>query len=238
MNQHNVVSHEEWLAARLELLQEEKEFSKRREELTQKRRDLPWRKIEKTYEFDGPDGKESLADLFGSCRQMIIYHFMFGPEWSEGCKICSMFGDHYDPLDIHLRQRDVSLVTVSRAPYAQLREFQRRMNWRFKWVSSFESDFNWDFNVSFDQADLDAGNITYNYKSGTSFPMAEAPGISSFYKDDSGAVFHTYSAYSRGLENFLGIYNFLDIVPRGRDENSLPFSMAWVRHKDRYDETL
>lgn len=236
MTDHPVVSSDQWLAARKELLVNEKEFSRLRDELTQRRRDLPWERVKKEYTFDGPGGKETLAELFGSCSQLIIYHFMYGPDWPEGCKICSMFGDHYDPLVIHLKHRDVSLVTVSRAPLATLEAYRQRMGWSFKWVSSLESDFNWDYHVSFTQEDLDGGRANYNYTEGGKFPVPECPGISSFYKDADGNVFHTYSSFGRGLENFLGIYNFLDIVPKGRNEAGLPYPMAWVRHKDRYQD--
>jgi predicted dithiol-disulfide oxidoreductase (DUF899 family) len=233
---HPIVSNEEWLAARVELLKKEKELSRLRDELTQQRRDLPWEKVEKEYTFDGPHGREALADLFGECSQLIVYHFMYGPDWPDGCKICSMLGDHYDPLTIHLKHRDVSLVTVSRAPLATLEEYRRRMGWTFKWVSSLESEFNWDYHVSFSQEDLDAGTARYNYRDGAKFPATEGPGISAFSKSEDGEVFHTYSSFGRGLENFLGIYNFLDIVTKGRDEEGLPYGMAWVRHKDRYDD--
>lgn len=236
MANHTVVSSEEWLAARIELLQREKEFTRLRDELTQRRRDLPWERVDKEYTFDGGDGKETLADLFGRCSQLVVYHFMFGPDWPDGCKICSMFGDHYDPLVVHLKHRDVALVTVSRAPLAKLDAYKQRMGWSFKWVSSLDSDFNWDYHVSFKQEELDAGRAYYNYQEGARFPATEGPGISSFYKDDAGDVFHTYSSFGRGLENFLGIYNFLDIVTKGRDEDALPYPMAWVRHKDRYDD--
>ena len=236
MIDHPVVSSDQWLSARRQLLEKEKEFSRLRDELTQRRRDLPWEKVEKNYTFDGPNGKESLAELFGDCSQLVIYHFMYGPDWPEGCKICSMLGDHYDPLIIHLQHRDVTLVTVSRAPLATLQAYRQRMGWNFKWVSSLESDFNWDYHVSFRQQDLDAGRAYYNYQQGVKFPVTEGPGISSFYRDVDGDVFHTYSSFGRGLENFLGIYNFLDIVTKGRDEDEYPYPMAWVRHKDRYDD--
>ena len=233
---HAVVDAQQWEVARKELLAKEKEFTKLRDELTQLRRGLPWRKIEKNYTFDAPGGEESLADLFGDCSQLIVYHFMFDPDWPEGCKICSMLGDHYEPLVVHLKHRDVALVTVSRAPLETLSAFQQRMGWTFKWVSSHHSDFNRDFNVTFTQEELDSGQAYYNYQKGAKFPVTECPGISSFYSDDSGEVFHTYSSFGRGLENFLGIYNFLDIVTKGRDEEGLPYPMAWVRYKDRYGD--
>ena len=236
MADHEVVSSAQWLAARKELLIKEKEFTRLRDELTEQRRNLPWEKVEKQYTFDGPNGTETLAELFGNCSQLIIYHFMFGPDWQEGCKICSMLADHYDPLVIHLQHRDVTLVTVSRAPWATLQAYQQRMGWSFRWLSSLDSDFNWDYNVSFTQEDLDAGRGSYNYQDGVKFPVTECPGISSFYRDSSGNVYHTYSSFGRGLENFLGIYNFLDIVTKGRNEGGLSYPMAWVRHKDQYDD--
>ncbi len=230
------VDGDEWLAARKELLKKEKEFSRLRDELTQQRRNLPWESVEKQYTFEGPNGKESLADLFGDCSQLIVYHFMFGPNWKEGCKICSMMGDHYDPLVIHLKHRDVTLVTVSRAPLAMIEAFRKRMGWSFKWVSSRDSDFNWDYHVSFKPEELEAGSATYNYREGATFPANEAPGVSSFTRNEQGDVYHTYSSYGRGLENLLGIYNFLDIVAKGRDEDQLPYGMAWVRHRDQYED--
>ena len=236
MQSHPVVTSADWLVARKELLKKEKELSRLRDEMTQLRRELPWEKVEKRYVFDSVDGNETLSDLFAGRSQLIIYHFMFGPDWEEGCKICSMLGDHYDPITIHLAHRDVTLVTVSRAPVANLEAFKLRMGWKFKWVSSLESDFNWDFHVSFKPGEIESGKAYYNYQENAKFPVFEAPGISSFYKDDTGDVFHTYSSFGRGLENFLGIYNFLDIVPKGRDEQGLPYSMAWVRHHDKYDD--
>ena len=237
MSHHPVVSGEQWLAARRELLQKEKNFSKLRDELTRERQSLPWVRIEKSYTFDGTEGPETLADLFGESTQLIVYHFMFGPDWPEGCKICSMFGDHYDPLVVHLKARDVALVTVSRAPIATLENYKRRMGWNFKWVSALNNDFNWDFHVSFQQEDIDRGTAYYNYRENAKFPVTEGPGISAFFKDATGNVFHTYSSYGRGLENFLGIYNFLDIVTKGRDEDKLPYGLAWVQHKDRYGDS-
>lgn len=237
MTKNAVVTSDQWIAARKDLLSKEKELTRARDELTRLRRELPWRKVQRDYTFESAAGKESLADLFGARSQLVIYHFMFGPDWPEGCKICSMLGDHYDPLIIHLEHRDVSLVTVSRAPIETLLQYQQRMGWNFKWVSSLNSEFNWDYHVSFTQEQLDSGQAYYNYQEGAKFPVTECPGMSSFFKDESGEIFHTYSSFGRGLENFLGIYNFLDIVPKGRDENGLPYPMAWVRHKDQYDDS-
>lgn len=235
MRSPNVVSDAEWLTARKELLQKEKELSRQRDELTRLRQQLPWRKLDQAYEFDGPDGKRSLLDLFGDQSQLLIYHFMFGPDWKEGCKACSLVADHYDPLVIHLKARDVSMVTVSRAPIATLEDYKQRMRWNFEWVSSLNNSFNQDFGVTFTEEEKNESRMNYNYSLG-SFPVTECPGVSSFARNDDGEIFHTYSAYARGLENLLGIYNLLDLVPKGRDEVELPYGMAWVRHHDQYED--
>jgi predicted dithiol-disulfide oxidoreductase (DUF899 family) len=232
MTMHKVVSKAEWLAARQELLVKEKEFSRLRDELSQRRRDLPWEKVDKEYVFEGPDGKETLADLFADRSQLIVYHFMYDPDWDEGCKSCSYIADHYNPSIVHLKHRDVAMVTVSRAP--KLEAFKKRMGWGFKWVSSFGSDFNWDFHVSFKPEDVARKQVYYNYKI-QSFPVAEGPGISVFYKDEAGTVFHTYSSFSRGLDMFITAYHLLDIVPKGRDEAGFSYGMQWLRHHDRYE---
>ena len=232
---HEIVSREKWLATRKELLKKEKEFTRLRDNLSAERRDLPWVKVEKNYVFDGPNGKETLANLFGGHSQLIVYHFMFNPDWSEGCKSCSLLADHYNPAIVHLKHRDVSMVTISRAPLEKLLAFRKRMGWTFKWVSSFGNDFNRDFNVTFTADELERKAANYNYKSGA-FPVAEAPGISVFFKDGEGNIFHTYSSYARGLDIFIGTYNLLDIVPKGRDEDGLHYSMEWIRHHDRYDD--
>ena len=236
LTQHEIVSPETWLAARKSLLQKEKEFTRLRDELSRQRRELPWEKVEKNYVFEGPAGKEALADLFGGHSQLIVYHFMFGPDWPEGCPSCSMVADHFGGSLVHLAQRDVNLVAVSRARRPQIEAFQKRMGWSFKWVSSYETDFNRDSRVSFTKDELAPGNKPYNYGS-SEFPSDEAPGVSVFYKDSSGEIFHTYSAYARGVEELLGVYRFLDFAPKGRDEDNLPFPMAWVRHHDRYEAT-
>jgi predicted dithiol-disulfide oxidoreductase (DUF899 family) len=230
---HEVVSSSEWIASRKELLRKEKEFTKLRDELSRQRRELPWEKVEKQYVFDGPNGKETFADLFGGKSQLIIYHFMFGPGWQEGCPSCSYLSDHFDGSVIHLANRDVTLLAVSRAPWAQIEAFKKRMGWRFKWVSSHGNDFNRDYNVSFTKEQTAAGEVTYNYEK-TGFPSEEAPGASVFHKNAEGDVFHTYSTYARGLDILVGAYNFLDLVPKGRDEEGLAHSMAWVRHHDKY----
>src|SRR5271168_3411188 len=227
LQQPKVVSPAEWLAARKELLAKEKEFTRLRDELSRQRRDLPWEKVEKNYVFDGPNGKETLADLFGGKGQLIVYHFMLGPDWEEGCKSCSLLADHFDGSVVHLAQRDVAFVVVSRAPLAQIEKFKQRMGWHFKWVSSFGSDFNFDYHVSATPEEKAKGIAAYNYTE-TEFPSEERPGASVFYRNDAGEVFHTYSSYGRGLDILIGAYNFLDIAPKGRDEAGLRFGMAWV----------
>ena len=233
--QHQVVSQEEWLAARKQLLSREKEFTRLRDELSAERRELPWVKVEKQYVFDGPDGKETLADLFDGRSQLIVYHFMFGPGWEQGCPSCSFVADHIDGANWHLPHRDVTLLAVSRAPLAEIEAFKKRMGWRFKWVSSFGSDFNYDYHVSFTPDEMARGKVYYNYAM-TEFPSEEAPGLSVFYKDATGEVFHTYSSYARGVDMLVGAYNYLDLAPKGRDEADLPCTMAWVRHHDRYGD--
>jgi predicted dithiol-disulfide oxidoreductase (DUF899 family) len=232
--EHRVVSREDWLAARRQLLGKEKEFTRRRDQLSAERRELPWVKVEKEYVFDTPDGKETLADLFDGRSQLMVYHFMFGPGWEQGCPSCSFVSDHIDGANWHLPHRDVTLLAVSRAPLPDIEAFKQRMGWRFKWVSSYGSDFNYDFHVSFTKEELAKGKVAYNYDLVEGYD--ELPGISVFYKDPSGAVFHTYSAYARGLDMLVGAYNYLDLAPRGRDEAALPWTMAWVRHHDRYDD--
>ena len=230
-----IVSQAKWLVARKEHLAKEKEFTRLRDELSRERRELPWEKVEKSYVFDGPNGKETLAGLFAGRSQLIVYHFMFGPDWKEGCPSCSYVSDHFDAAAIHLANRDTTLVVVSRAPSAQIEAFKKRMGWKFKWVSSFGSDFNHDYHVSFTKDETATGKVYYNYEM-TEFPAEEAPGASVFAKDSAGSVFHTYSSYGRGLDILVGTYNLLDMTAKGRDEGELAFGMAWVRHHDRYDE--
>jgi predicted dithiol-disulfide oxidoreductase (DUF899 family) len=231
-----VASQAEWLAARKELLSKEKEFTRLRDELSRQRRELPWERVHKEYVFDSPGGKETLADLFGGRSQLIVYHFMFGPEWQEGCPSCSLLSDHIDGSAVHLNARDVTLLVVSRAPLAQIEAFKKRMGWRFKWVSSYSADFNYDYHVSFTEDEKAKGKVNYNYGM-KEFPSEEAPGASVFYKEGDGDIFHTYSSYGRGLDILIGAYNFLDLVPKGRDEDALAFTMAWVRHHDRYSDS-
>ena len=232
--QHQIVSPEQWLAAREQLLTEEKEFTRLRDKISAQRRELPWVKVDKSYVFDGPDGRETLADLFAGRSQLVVRHFMFGPGWEAGCVGCSFLADHLDGAIVHLEHHDVTVVFVSRAPFAELEAFRRRMGWRFKWVSSNGSDFNLDFHVSFTGGERVNGKVYYNYDM-REFPSDEAPGLSVFYKDKTGEIFHTYSTYGRGLDILLGVYNFLDLAPKGRDEESLPSPMAWLRHHDRYE---
>ena len=235
MTKHKIVSHDDWLAARKEHLANEKAFTRRRDELSAERRTLPWEQVDKTYRFDGPDGEETLSDLFDGRSQLIVYHFMYGPDWEQGCPSCSLLADHFDPTIVHLRQRDVTMVVVSKAEPATIEAYKQRMGWTFKWVSSFANDFNRDYQVSFTEDELGEGEVLYNYKR-QGFPSTEAPGMSVFFKDEEGDVFHTYSSYGRGLDMFLTVYHFLDTVPKGRDEADLDFSMAWIRHHDRYDD--
>jgi predicted dithiol-disulfide oxidoreductase (DUF899 family) len=229
----NVVSQEEWLAARKELLVKEKALTRLRDALAAERREMPWVKVEKKYVFDGPGGRETLAGLFGGKSQLIVYHFMLGPGWAEGCKSCSLLGDHFEGSVVHLANRDATLLAVSRAPLTELEAFKRRMGWRFTWVSSFGSDFNRDYRVSFTKDELASGEVDYNYGR-AKFSSEEAPGLSVFYKDSVDEVFHTYSCYARGLDILIGAYNFMDMLPKGRDEAGLKYGMEWVRHHDRY----
>jgi predicted dithiol-disulfide oxidoreductase (DUF899 family) len=232
---HEVVSSRQWIASRKELLRKEKEFTRLRDELSRQRRELPWEKVEKEYVFDGPNGKVTLADLFGGKSQLIVYHFMFGPSWEAGCPSCSYLADHFGGSLIHLANRDVTLAVVSRAPIEQIEAFKQRMSWQFRWLSSFANDFNRDFHVSFTKDEMAKGKVEYNYDM-MEFPSEEAPGVSVFYKNEAGGIFHTYSSYARGLDILVGAYNFLDLAPKGRDEDGLAFTMAWVRHHDRYAE--
>jgi len=233
--QTNVVPHEEWLSARRAFLQKEKEFTRLRDELSRQRRELPWEKVEKRYTFEGPGGKLTLEDLFDGRSQLAIYHFMLGPGWAEGCKSCSYLADHFDGTTIHLANRDVTLLVVSHAPITEIEAFKKRMGWRFRWVSSYGSEFNYDYHVSFTPEEAAAGLVEYNYDP-TSFPSTEAPGLSVFAKGEDGTIYHTYSAYARGLDIFVGTYNFLDHMPKGRDEAGLKHTMAWVRHHDKYEQ--
>ncbi|MBI3757960.1 MAG: DUF899 domain-containing protein [Deltaproteobacteria bacterium] len=235
MENCTVVSREEWLAARKEFLVKEKEFTRLRDQLSQQRRELPWVKVEKEYIFDGPNGKETLAELFAGKSQLLVYHFMFHPTWSEGCKSCSFWADNYNGIVTHLNHRDVSLVAISKAPLTQLEAFKKRMGWSFKWVSSFNTDFNRDYNVSFTPEELEKGEMYYNYQM-VKFQREEAAGVSVFYKNPDGNVLHTYSCYARGLDMVNGAYHLLDLAPKGRDEAGLTYPQAWVRYHDNYED--
>jgi predicted dithiol-disulfide oxidoreductase (DUF899 family) len=228
-----IVSHAEWVTARKELLAKEKQLTHDRETVAALRRELPWVRVEKKYFFDAPGGKESLADLFGGRSQLVVYHFMFVPGWEEGCPSCSFISDTIDPNVVHLAQRDVTLLAVSRAPLAQIEAFKKRMGWRFKWVSSSDTDFNYDYQASYKKDGAGATESYYNYEM-QDFPSEERPGASVFYKNAKGEIFHTYSVYSRGLDPLIGAYHYLDMVPKGRNEEGLPHGMAWVRHHDKY----
>ncbi len=235
MPRHTIVSRKEWIEARKAHLVREKEFTRLRDQLSAERRAMPWVKVDKEYVFDRPEGKATLADLFEGRRQLIVYHFMFGPGWEEGCPSCSFLSDHIDGAVVHLAQRDVTLLAVSRAPLRQIEAFKKRMGWRFTWVSSHGTDFNLDYHVSFTKEQMAKGVVDYNFTP-REFPSEEAPGLSVFYQDEQGGVFHTYSTYARGLDLLVGAYNYLDLAPKGRDEDALAFTMAWVRHHDRYGD--
>jgi predicted dithiol-disulfide oxidoreductase (DUF899 family) len=233
MTDHRIVTPEEWLAARQTLLAKEKAFTKLRDQLSQARRDLPWEKVTKAYVFDGPAGQETLAQLFAGRSQLVVYHFMFGPDWEVGCKSCSFWADNFERNVVHLAARDVTLIAVSRAPFAKLDAFRKRLGWTFKWVSSGGSDFNFDYHVSFTADALEKGDTYYNYAWSKS-AASERPGISVFFREGD-AVFHTYSCYERGVDMMNAAYHYLDLVPRGRDEadrSSGP--QGWVRHRDNY----
>jgi len=233
---HTVVSNEEWLQARKALLAQEKALTRQRDELSRRRRELPWVKVEKDYVFDGPQGNVTLSDLFSGGTQLMIYHFMFGPDWAEGCPSCSLVADNVVGSLVHLANRDTALAMVSRATIGKIEEFRKRMGWNCRWVSSNRNSFNWDYHVSFTKDEMQKGEMYYNFGVNR-FPSDEAPGISVFYKDAAGSIFHTYSAFARGAEALIGTYDLLDMTPKGRDEDQLSFPMAWVRHHDRYPDT-
>lgn len=233
MKDHRVVSHEEWLAARTAFLAREKEFTRRRDDLNRERRDLPWEIVTKQYTFEGPEGKQSLPELFDGRSQLVVYHFMFEPEWDAGCKHCSFWADNFNGIVVHVNHRDATFIAVSRAPHAKLDRYKRRMGWSFKWVSSFGSDFNFDYGVSFTPEQLASQEALYNY--GTQKPgHAEREGASVFYQDAAGKVFHTYSTYGRGIDMLNTAYHYIDLTPQGRDEGDTP--QRWVRRHDEYEK--
>jgi predicted dithiol-disulfide oxidoreductase (DUF899 family) len=234
MINHPVVSKSESLASRLDLLAKEKAFTQARDDLAQARRELPWVRIEKRYEFDTANGKQDFADLFSGRSQLIVQHFMFAPEWEEGCVGCSFSADHVDGALTHIQARDASFVAISRAPLAKIEAFKRRMGWRFNWVSSFGSNFNYDFNVSFRREDIAARKAQYNYRP-LDFEIEDLSGHSIFLKQH-GDIFHTYSTFSRGDEMLMGAYMYIDLLPKGRGEQGLEEPSSWWRHHDKYDD--
>lgn len=234
MSPHRMAPRDTWLAARRDLLAAEKELMRQSDEVARLRRQMPWVPIDKAYVFEGPGGKVALGDLFDGRSQLVVQHFMLAPGWEQGCKSCSYMADHADGMTAHLAHRDVSFAAVSRAPFAEIERFRRRMGWKFAWVSSHGTSFNYDFGVSFTPEEVAKGEGEYNYGKRT-FGGEELPGISVFAKDEAGKVFHTYSTYGRGVEVMMGTYRMLDLVPKGRDEQKLKSSMEWVRHHDRYE---
>jgi predicted dithiol-disulfide oxidoreductase (DUF899 family) len=235
LKHHKIVSEKEWLEARKTLLQKEREFTKLRDQLNRQRRELPWEAVDKEYVFDGPDGKQTLSELFDGRSQLIIYHFMFDPTWDAGCLHCSFWADNFNKIIVHLNQRDTTMVAVSRAPYSKLASYERRMGWDFKWISSYDTDFNFDYNVSFTPKEMEREEAFYNY----TFQNSNSPereGVSVFYKDPSGNIFHTYSAYARGIDILNVAYHYLDLVPKGRDEEGHDFPQFWVRRHNEYSK--
>ncbi len=229
---HPVLSDEEWLIARGELLDEEKAIQAARDKLAEKRRLLPWRRVDADYVFEGENGSRTMADLFVENSQLLIYHFMFHPDWDAGCKSCSFWADSYDGVVAHLQARDVSLAVISRGPLAKLLAYRERMGWSFPWLSSSENSFNYDFNVSFSTEEIESGEAVYNYRK-TKRIGEEMPGLSAFIKVGD-ELFHTYSTFSRGLDPFNSAYQLLDLAPKGRDEDGLKNSMEWLRRHDEY----
>jgi predicted dithiol-disulfide oxidoreductase (DUF899 family) len=230
---HSVVTSKGWLKARTALLAKEKQFTRLRDKLSRQRRELPWERVEKVYVFDGPAGKESLAELFEGRSQLVVYHFMFNPASDEGCKHCSFWADNFNGIVVHLNHRDVTFVAISRAPLAKLEPFKKRMGWSFKWLSSAQTDFNYDYQASFTTDAIQSGTVFYNHAK-QKMNMSDREGVSVFYKDESGAIFHTYSAYARGIDMMNTAYHYLDLVPKGRDEGDSP--QSWVRFHDRYKD--
>jgi predicted dithiol-disulfide oxidoreductase (DUF899 family) len=231
MESHKIASREEWLTARKALLMREKEHTRERDRLSAERRALPWVKVEKNYVFDAPEGKRSLADLFDGRSQLLVYHFMLTPGDDHLCDGCAFISDHVDAARQHFEHNDLSFTAISRAPLAQIMPVKKRMGWHFTWVSSFGNDFNFDYHVSFTPEQVAREDIDYNFGT-TKYPHVDLPGVSVFFKNEAGEVFHTYSCYARGGENLIGAYHFLDLAPKGRDEKAI---MDWVRLHDEYD---
>jgi predicted dithiol-disulfide oxidoreductase (DUF899 family) len=230
MPQHKVASHEDWIAARKDLLAKEKEFTRLRDDLSRQRRELPWEKVAKDYVFEGPGGKESLGQLFAGKSQLIVYHFMFAPDWEAGCKSCSFWADNFNGIDVHLKHRDISFVVISRAPLAKLEAYKKRLGWGFKWLSSAGSSFNFDYGASFTPEEMASGKAFFNYKIQKP-PVSDMVGISVFVKDEDGGIYHTYSTYERGVDMMNGAYHYIDLTPKGRNETD---TQSWVRRHDEY----
>ena len=235
LDNHQIVSKNEWIAARKVLLKKEKEFTALRDQLSQLRRELPWIAVDKEYIFEGRNGKVNLSELFDGRSQLIVYHLMYDPRWDAACQSCSFWADNFNDIILHLNHRDVTMIAISKAPYSKIDTYKKRMGWDFKWVSSFDTDFNRDYNVSFTKEELEKKEGFYNF-SIQDPSVSELPGVSVFYKDPSGKIFHTYSAYARGIDILNNTYNYLDLVPKGRDEDGYDFPMAWVRRHDEYDK--
>ena len=233
LDNHQIVSKNEWRAARKVLLKKEKEFTALRDQLSQQRRDLPWVAVDKEYVFEGPNGKETLSDLFDGRSQLIVYHFMYDPNWDVGCPSCSFWADNFNGIVLHLNQRDVTMIAVSRAPYNKIDAYKKRLGWDFKWVSSYDTEFNFDYHVSFTKEELEMKEAFYNFTIQDPY-VSEQPGVSIFYKNKSNHIYHTYSTYTRGLDILNTAYNYLDLVPKGRDEDGYDFPMTWVRRHDEY----
>ena len=230
MPQHKIASHEDWIAARKDLLAKEKEFTRLRDDLSRQRRELPWEKVDKDYVFDGPNGKESLSQLFPGKSQLIVYHFMFAPDWEAGCKSCSFWADNFNGIGVHLKHRDISFVAISRAPLAKLEAYRKRLGWNFKWLSSAANSFNFDYGASFTPEELASGKAFFNYKIQKP-PVSDMVGISVFTKGEDGGIYHTYSAYQRGVDMMNGAYHYIDLTPKGRNETD---TQSWVRRHDEY----
>ena len=228
-----VVSREDWLKARIELLSEEKEFTRARDALSAKRQELPWVEVHEDYTFEGRDGAIKLSAHKKKKNQLIIYHFMFGEDWSEGCSSCSFWADNFNNITPHLAARDAAFAVVSHAPYEKLAAYQKRMGWGFNWLSANNNSFNQDFHVTFSKEEFENGTAIYNFTKST-FPSTEAPGVSIFARNGTGKIYHTYSTYGRGIDMLNGTYHYLDLLPKGRDEEGLDYSQAWIRRHDEY----
>ena len=234
MDKPQVVDREQWLAARQALLEKEKDFNRLRDDITSQRQQLPWVKVNEDYQFEGEQGSKALGELFDGKSQLVVYHFMLGPDWEEGCPSCSFWADNYDGVTTHLAHRDIKLVAVSRAPLERILQYRKRMGWSFDWYSSLNNQFNFDYSVGFTPEQQQSEDNNYNF--GTmKFNMDEAPGLSVFIRDEEGNIYHSYSTYARGLDMFNAAYHIMDVTPKGRDEDGLPYTMAWLRRHDQYD---